>query len=136
MCVCVCVCLDESDSETHFLPLPSLKPTALPVQNTPPPAHTLTATHVQHVHTHTRAHTHIHTRTHRGQLLREREEAALAECTFKPTVSKGTARRSASTGRAPLHMRVADELRSRNERLTNVRIRMVSGVPVCVCVCV
>ncbi|KAJ9513045.1 hypothetical protein QJQ45_029465, partial [Haematococcus lacustris] len=59
----------------------------------------------------------------RGELLREREEAVLADCTFKPAVTSVAKRRAASAGRVPLHLRVADVLRSKNENMSNARIR-------------
>lgn len=58
-------------------------------------------------------------------MLREREAAVLAECTFQPKLN--TQKRPASTGRIPLHERVADVLRNKNEKLSNARIQMVRG---------
>lgn len=67
----------------------------------------------------------------RELLVKEREEAELAHCTFKPHINERRAasasrQRPASTGRVPLHMRVADVLRTKNENLSNACVRMVS----------
>ncbi|GLC60543.1 hypothetical protein PLESTB_001625100 [Pleodorina starrii] len=77
----------------------------------------------------------------REDILREREQAALASCTFQPQCgsrSASAARRrpaSATTagdgGRStpyvPIHQRVADLLRSRNEKLAKAQVQMELG---------
>ncbi|GIL80181.1 hypothetical protein Vretimale_12978 [Volvox reticuliferus] len=86
----------------------------------------------------------------REEILREREQAVLASCTFQPQCgsrqipddacrsSSATRRRPASvsainvsdgifTSYVPIHQRVADLLRSRNEKLAKAQIRMELG---------
>lgn len=67
----------------------------------------------------------------RDDELRARQEAALAECTFRPATNQssgttpGPRGRSVSTGRLPLHERVGEVLRQKSEKLANARISMV-----------
>ncbi|GIL54738.1 hypothetical protein Vafri_10453 [Volvox africanus] len=86
----------------------------------------------------------------REEILREREQAVLASCTFQPQCgsrqipddvcrsSSATRRRPASASAisggdgifasyVPIHQRVADLLRSRNEKLAKAQIRMELG---------
>ena len=68
-----------------------------------------------------------HTSCARDDELRARQEAALAECSFRPVTnaSSGAPGRSVSASRLPLHERVGEVLRQKSEKLANARISMV-----------
>jgi len=72
--------------------------------------------------------TNTHT-TCREKLLQEREVAQLEGCTFQPCINNTAngKQRPSSTGRAPLHKRVAEVLRNKNEHLSRARISLVGG---------
>ena len=54
----------------------------------------------------------------------------MSECTFQPTVNAGSCsakktQASGNSSRLPLHERVGEVLRSRNEKLSDARIKVV-----------
>ncbi len=130
VCVCVCVCVGytgsncwSSVSERAWRTVPS---------------------NPRYIHTHSHTHTHTHKLAraaawHPNSHLSSRRSfvtqatgfitevcvyacVCVCVCAQINTVSQ---RRAASAGRAPLHMRVQEVLRNKNETLSNARIRKV-----------